>query len=139
MTPQKVKQLTKEGVYVCESLSHVQLFVTPWMFLCPWDSPSEITGLGCHSLVRRTFPTQGLALGLQRCRQILYHLSHHIQMKNIHIKKFKIISYSVQFSSVTQLCPTLCDPMNPSTPGLPFHHQLPEFTQTHVHRICDAI
>ena len=45
----------------------------------------------------------------------------------------------VQFSSVTQLCPTLCDPMNPSTPGLPVHHQLPEFTQTHVHRVGDAI
>ena len=40
---------------------------------------------------------------------------------------------SVQFSSVTQLCPTLCDPMNCSTPGLPVHHQLPESTQTHVH------
>ena len=45
----------------------------------------------------------------------------------------------VQFSSVTQSCPTLCDPMNHSTPGLPVHHQLPEFTQTHVHRIGDAI
>ena len=46
---------------------------------------------------------------------------------------------SVQFSSVTQLCPTLCDPMNLSTPGLPVHHQLPEFTQTHVHRVSDVI
>ena len=46
---------------------------------------------------------------------------------------------SVQFSSVAQLCPTLCDPMNRSTPGLPVHHQLPEFTQTHIHRVCDAI
>ena len=46
---------------------------------------------------------------------------------------------SVQFSSVAQSCPTLCDPMNPSTPGLPVHHQLPEFTQTHVNRVCDAI
>ena len=45
----------------------------------------------------------------------------------------------VQFSSVAQLCPTLCDPMNRSTPGLPVHHQLPEFTQTHVHRVGDAI
>ena len=44
-----------------------------------------------------------------------------------------------QFSSVTQSCPTLCDPMNLSTPGLPVHHQLPEFTQTHVHRVSDAI
>ena len=46
---------------------------------------------------------------------------------------------SVQFSSVTQSCPTLCDPMDCSTPGLPVHHQLPEFTQTHVHRVSDAI
>ena len=41
--------------------------------------------------------------------------------------------------SVAQLCPTLCDSMNHSTPGLPVHHQLPEFTQTHVHRVSDAI
>ena len=40
---------------------------------------------------------------------------------------------SVQFSSVAQSCPTLCNPMDCSTPGLPVHHQLPEFTQTHVH------
>ena len=46
---------------------------------------------------------------------------------------------SVQFSSVTQSCLTLCDPMNRSTPGLPVHHQLLEFTQTHVHRVSDAI
>ena len=46
---------------------------------------------------------------------------------------------SVQFSSVAQSCPTLCDPMNHSTPGLPVHHQLPEFTQTHVHWVGDAI
>ena len=42
-------------------------------------------------------------------------------------------------SSVTQSCPTLCDPMNHSTPGLPVHHQLPEFTQTHVHRVGNVI
>ena len=46
---------------------------------------------------------------------------------------------SVQFSSVAQSCPTLCDPMNHSTSGLPVHHQLPEFTQIHVHRVSDAI
>ena len=44
-----------------------------------------------------------------------------------------------RFSSVTQSCPTLCDPMNHSTPGLTVHHQLPEFTQTHVHQVDDAI
>ena len=46
---------------------------------------------------------------------------------------------SVQFSSVPQSCPTLCDPTNRSTPGLPVHQQLPEFTQTHVHWVSDAI
>ena len=48
-------------------------------------------------------------------------------------------SASVQFSSVTQSCLTLFDSMNRSTPGLPVHHQFPEFTQTHVHRVGDAI
>ena len=54
----------------------------------------------------------------------------------------QVISYWnswFQFSSVTQSCPTLCDPMNCSTPGLPVHHQCPEFTQTHVHQVGDAI
>ena len=45
----------------------------------------------------------------------------------------------LQFNSVTQSCLTLCDSMNLSTPGLPVHHQLPEFTQTHVHRVSDAL
>ena len=49
------------------------------------------------------------------------------------------IYLSVQFSSVAQSCPTLCDHMNRSMPGLPVHHQLPEFTQTHGHRVSDAI
>ena len=56
---------------------------------------------------------------------------------------FKIGSFFgkviVQFSSVTQSCPTLCDPLNLSMPGLPVHHRLPEFTQTQVHRVSDAI
>ena len=46
---------------------------------------------------------------------------------------------SVQFSSVAQTCPTLCDPMNHSKLGLPVHHQLLEFTQTHAHQVGDAI
>ena len=46
---------------------------------------------------------------------------------------------SALFSSVAQSCPTLCDPVNRSMPGFPVHHQLPEFTQTHVHQVGDAI
>ena len=51
----------------------------------------------------------------------------------------RTIMTNIQFSSVTQSCPPLCDPMNRSTPGLPVHHHLPEFTQIHVHRVSDAI
>ena len=50
-----------------------------------------------------------------------------------------LVVSSVQFSSIAQSCPTLCDPMNRSTPGLPVHHQLPEFIQTCVHRVSDAL
>ena len=60
-----------------------------------------------------------------------------------HVKEAWVLVFiginSIQFSSVAQSCPTLCDPMNRSTPGLPVHHQLPEFTQTHVHLVSDAI
>ena len=57
----------------------------------------------------------------------------------IHLYSFELTGCSVQFSSVTQSCPTLCDPMNCSMPGLPVHHQLSESTQTHVHWVSDAI
>ena len=50
-----------------------------------------------------------------------------------------LVLISIQIRSVAQSCPTLCDPMNPSTPDLPVHHQLPEFTETHVHLVSDAI
>ena len=55
-----------------------------------------------------------------------------LSINPIHLENF-------QFSSVAQSCPTLCDPMDCSMPGLPVHHQLPEFTQTHVHQVGDAI
>ena len=62
---------------------------------------------------------------------------------NLIFKKLKswhtVPSVSVQFSSVAQSCLTLCDPMNRSTPGFPVHHQLLEFTQTHIHPVSDAI
>ena len=58
---------------------------------------------------------------------------------NIFSLSLGFLILSVQFSSVGQSCLTLCDPMNRSTLGLPVHHQLPEFTQTHVHRVGDTI
>ena len=76
------------------------------------------------SLLQGILPTQGSNPGLLCCRQILYQLSQ---------------SAACHFSSVAQLCLTLCDPMDCSTPGFPVHHQLLELTQTHVHRVGDAI
>ena len=70
---------------------------------------------------------------------ILQYLTKKIVMK-IGVIRLKFLqAASDQIRSVAQSCPTLCDPMNHSTPGLPVHHQLPEFTQTHVHRVSDAI
>ena len=58
----------------------------------------------------------------------------------LNVQKTKIMaSGPIQIRSVAQSCPTLCNPMNHSTPGLPVHHQLPEFTETHVHQVSDAI
>ena len=65
---------------------------------------------------------------------------NHVRCEQIHVPEgWGVLLCSVQFSSVAQSCPTLCDPMNHSTPGLPVYHQPLEFTQTHVHRVSDAI
>ena len=65
-----------------------------------------------------------------------WHFSFSISPSN---EYSELIAFQFSFSSVTQLCLTLCDPMDHSTPGLPVHHQLPESTQTHVHGVSDAI
>ena len=101
----------------------------PTRLLCPWNSPGKNTGAGCHFLLQGFFQTQGANPGLLHCRQTLYHLS----TREAHLTFFS------QFTSVAQSCPTLCDCMNRSTPGLPVHHQLLQFTQTHVHWLSDAI
>ena len=71
--------------------------------------------------------------GLKKTLQFLS--SHVLPLFSLRFSK----NHSWTFSSVAQSCPTLCDPMNRSTPGLPVHHQLPGFTQIHVHRVGDAI
>ena len=96
------------------------------------------------------FRTSSCHLDIKRRREIVCKLSMHHGLvisceRKCRGKGMEMMSpldmprSSVQFSSVAQLCPTLCDPMNRSTPGLPVHHQLPEFTQTRVHRVSDAI
>ena len=75
------------------------------------------TGVGCHSLHQGNLPDPG------------------IELRSPALEADSLLSEPpVEFSSVAQSCPTLCDPMNCGTPGLPVHHQLPEFTQTLVHR-----
>ena len=115
------------------------------------------------SLLQGIFPTQGSNPGLLHCRQIIYQLSHKgsprildwvpypfsrvsswprnpaLQADTLPTELWGKPIFTYQFSSVTQSCLTGCDPMNRSTPGLPVHQKLPEFTQTHVHRVGDAI
>ena len=78
----------------------------------------------------------------RRVKSFIYSISLLLSFFLIHFHcgaNFLSSFHSVQFSSVAQLCPTLCDPMDYSTPGIPVHHQLPELAQTHVHWVGDAI
>ena len=102
----------------------------------------------CNLLILFCLSWESFVITLKNCKEIYYlHYSlytlykyHCIVLKDFPRLKFSYFSkYSVQFSSVTQLCLTLCDPMNHSTPGLPVHHQLLQFTQTHFHWVDDAI
>ena len=120
---------------MCVLLNHVQLFATPWTVACqappsmgfsrqeywsglPFPSPGDL-------------PNPGIEIG-----------SLVLQADSLPSEPpgKPYIGISVQFSSVQSLSHVrLCDPMNRSTPGLPVHRQLPEFTQTQVHRVSDAI
>ena len=131
----------------------------------PRNSLGQNTRIGSCFLPQGIFPTQGLNPGLLHCRQILYQLSH---KGNPRILEWVAYPFSRgssqpknqtrvswgdslptelsgksymehQFSSVARSCPTLYNPMECSTPGLPVHHQHLEFTQTHVHWVSDAI
>ena len=82
----------------------------------------------------------GLNCSTHLCETYTYfNKIHKISIKSTPLSNFYLLFSSVEFSSVAQSCLTLWDPMNCSTPGLPVHHQLPEFTQTHVRRVGDAI
>ena len=117
-------------------LSNVQFFVTPWTVALqaplsmgfsrqeyqsglPFPTPGDLLNPGIEPSLLYLLPCQADSLLLRHVGSPRKKISH--------------------FSSVAQSCPTLCDPMNCSTPGLPVHHQLPEFTQTHAHRVGDAI
>ena len=130
----------------------------------PWDSPGKNTGVGCHFLLQCVkvksesevaqscltlrnpmdcSPPGSSVHGILQARVLEWGA---IAFSNYYTTtwqkskwRWKHMTHTLQFSSVAQSCPTLCDPMNRSTPGLPVHHQLLKFTQTHVHRVRDAI
>ena len=101
----------------------------PARLLCPWDFPWKWVAISSSRGIFLIWGSNPHLLHLLHWQWILYHC---VTWENPQM-------HPVQFSSVAQLRPTLCDPMNQSTPGLPVHHQLPEFTQTHVHWVGDAI
>ena len=135
---------------VVQSLSCVWLCVTPWssahQFPCPSPFP-RVCSDSCplnqwfypnisSSVIPCSFCPQSCPFSGSFRMNLLFESGG----QSIGASASASIQFSsVQFSSVAQSCPTLCDPMDCSTPGFPVHHQLPEFTQTHVHWVSDAI
>ena len=115
-----------------KSLSHVLLLGTPWTaaYQVPpsMGFPRQVYWSGLPYPSPGDLPHPGLEL-----------MSPALARNFFTTEPPGKLTYFIQFSSVTQSCPTLCNPMNRSTPGLHVHHQLPEFTKTHVHRVGDAI
>ena len=123
-----------------KSLSRVQLLATPWT--AAYQAPPSLgfsrqeywSGLPLPSPVVGNLGMIIIIKVNSKLHTIMYFFLSHLSFVNF---CFSTVSQSV--SSVTHSCLTLCDPMNHSMPGLPVHHQLLEFTQTHVHRVGDAI
>ena len=131
--------------------SRVRLCVTPEMAAHqaphPWDSPGKNTGVGCHFLIQ-CMKVKSESEVAQLCLTLSDPMDcSHQAPPSMGFSRQEYWSglplpsphTSDQIRSVAQSCPTLCDPMNRSTPGLPVHHQLLEFTQSHVHQVSDAI
>ena len=133
-------------------------------FFHPWDFPVKDTGVGCHFLLQKILElpydpaiallgihTEETRTERDTCTPMfivaLFTIARTRKQSRCTLAVEWIrelwctytMEYSVQFSSVTQSCPTLCNPMNHSMTGLPVNHQLLGFTQTHVHRVSDAI
>ena len=103
---------------------------------CLVHTPGRVSHRSKRALVQGV----GCRLFLGAEKRSIWALGHrvsgHIWMGT---RGYSALQQMTQFSSVTQSCPILCDPMNPSMPGLPVHHQLLECTQTHIHWVSDAI
>ena len=133
------------------------MVIVIWLFKCyrssatiVWEMTPSCLEYITHQktfLVRKDGRESPLLLVHQLSRQLGYFtgLFRHALSRKLSCMiywlrlSFPQLTPSVQFSSVAQLCLTLCDPMDCSTPGFPVHHQLPQFIQTHVHWLSDAI
>ena len=134
------------------SLSRVWLFATPWTVACQAPQSMGFSRQEYWNWLPSPgiFATQGWNLYLLCLLhwqvdslpwvtwevQVIFNIT---QYGLYFIVEFLFTRHLIQFSSVTQSCPTLWDPMNRSMPGLPVHLQLPDFTQTYIHRVGDAI
>ena len=121
-----------------------------WICLTGWTVCSQIL-TSCHHYHPQALPPS--TCPLMHCLQIAVtfrdmwlcelYLSPQMMAPHYHYLKLfyrdELPEIQMQFSPVAQLCPTLCDPMDCSTPGFPVHHQLPELAQTHVHQVSEAI
>ena len=120
-------------VWVCSVMSDsLQLHgIQPARLLLSMEFSGKNTGVACHFLLQANFSTQELS------PHLLCLLHWQVDsLPQCHLGRPN--AFLVQFNSVAQSCPTFCDSMNRSTPGLPVHHQLTEFTQTHVHQVGDV-
>ena len=125
------------------AFSRVRLFATPWTgagqapLSVGFSRQEDWSGLPCASsgdlLDPGTEHTSSASPALEMDSLLLSHWGSPCEAPR------EVKFSSVQFSSVAQSCPTLCDPMHCSTPGLPVHHQLPELTQTHDYQVGDAV
>ena len=165
----KKTKITKKIKYLLgffssvQSLSRVRLFVTPWITahqasLSITNSRSSLKLMSTESVMPSSHPIlcRGIFSSVQSSRSVMSPMNHstsglpvhhllpdftqtHVHCVGDGIQPAHPLQRNIQFSSVAQLYSTLCNPMNHSTPSLPVHHQLPEFTQTHVHRVGDGI
>ena len=120
--------------WLVESFScHITLMLLPpsssFWDPCGYNGPTQI--------IQDNLPIFKVSVLLGR--KVMINLDSIFKSRDITLPTNVHLVRSDQIRSVAQSCPTLCNPMNRSTPGLPVHHQLPEFTQTHVHRVSDAI
>ena len=105
-----------------------------------WPSPHCLFGTISQSYLRCCFPGCRPHFGPNKLYLVTFKFCIFLVNTSVTASFSQLGDFSsVQFSSVTQSCPTLCNPVNCSTPGLPAHHQLLEFIQTHAHRVGDAI